>query len=503
MDALRRLRGALKRIVPAGSLATRTVRSGIWALSTKLSDRALRTVVLLIIVRFLSPEDFGLMAIALLTIAGIKRFSELGIDAALIYQKDDNIDRYLNTAWCLQAIRGLVAGAIIFLSAPFLASFFNDPRLVDILRVVAISPVLFGIRNPAVIYFQKDLAFQKQFPFQLSWTVTYVIVAVALAVSFGTVWALVLGYIAADVVQTIASYLLADYRPRPTFEMAAAKELIGYGKWLTASSMIYFTIDHVDDVVVGWALTATSLGFYQLAYQFALAPMTEVTNVVSTVMFPAYSKLQDDLGKLRNAFFRTVQVTTFVTFPMAVGIIVVAPLFVEVFLGSEWTPMITVLQIIGVHGLFISLAVSFAPIWKALGRPDYNTKVGLVRLLIMLALLVPATTRFGIEGTAAVVVLVYVFPTMFIDIYLLVNLIETSYLRFARAVAYPITASGLMGVAVWLLDERLHLGSAPLELAVLVVSGVVTYACLVLVLEFGLRWGLRDNLQVVVNAIRS
>ena len=466
-----------------------------------ISRRVLELVALLVLARLLTPDDFGLLGIALLTLTGLDRFSQLGFTSALIQRSEDNVDRYLNTAWTLQIARGLLLGGLTVALAGPAARFFAEPAVEPILMVIAVIPLLDGLENPGVVYFQKDLQFHKQFVHLVTTSLVYVVVTIGLALAFENVWALVVGQVAAAFSQFGVSYVVHDYRPRPAFDRQAAADLINFGKWVTASGMIYFLADEGDDFVVGWLLSAASLGFYRLAYRLALTPVSEVTGVLSAVMFPAYSKLQGDLRAVREAFFRTMQLTTALTFPIAVGIIVVAPLFVESVLGTQWTPMVGALQVLSLFGLFVSLTASFSPVWYALGRPDLGAKIGAVRVVIMAVLIYPATIQYGFTGTGATVLVAYLVGAMPLDLYFATQLFEMRLRTFLSELVFPVAAAGGMGVVVLAARETLTIESTLLELVVLVALGVLIYAVLVVILVRGLGWNLERNVRSVAKAL--
>lgn len=494
--------GRLRRLLlPGEGFVERTVKGGLWMTATNVADRALQIVLLIVLARLLDPADFGLMGIALLTLSAMKRFSRVGFQEALIQRIEADIDDYLNTAWTVEVGRGLGLAAITFLAAPLVASFFSEPRAQPVLRVVALSPLLMGLRNPAVVYFKKNLDFHKEFAYVMSGSVANFGVAVALGLVFQNVWALVLGYVSADATRLLVSYVMDGFRPIPEFNRQYLGELFAYGKWITGTEGLQFLISEGDDAVVGFVLGAASLGLYQVAYRIAKAPATEVAIVVSSVTFPAYSKLQDDVDALREVFFKTVQVTTFVSFPISVGIVVASPVFVRGFLGVEWLPIIPIMQLIGVYGLLISLGATFGPVWKALGRPDYITKLSAVRVVLMAILILPATRMYGIIGAAGVVVGVYVFPMMPIDIYLVVRSVETNFTRFLREVSYPLVASVAMGGTVYWVDRVGVIDAPILEFLLLSSTGVVSYVIAVGVLETQFGWGLERSFRAVMSAV--
>jgi len=497
-----RLRRFGRWLIPTGGVAERTVKSGIWVSFSNISHRLLQIVLVIILARLLEPRDFGLMGIALLTIGSLKHLTNLGIDEALIQKKADVVDGYLDTVFTLEILRGLLISGSVFLAAPYIAGFFGEPRAMLIIQVIAFSPLVMSVRNPGIVYFQKDLEFHKLTLYRLSYSVTRFVVGVVYAFISPTVWALVVSYMIADLTRLAVSYLAHGYRPWPDFDLERAKELINYGKWITGGSILYWLYSQGDDVVVGWVLSATSLGFYQVAYQLANAPGTEISGIVRKVMFPSFSKLQGDMDALREAFYRTVQVVTFVAFPAAVGIAVVAPTFVEAFMGRDWLPMVTAMQLLAVNAFLLSLTNTYSPVWKALDRPDYGTKLATVRVVLLAILIYPMTAAFGIEGTAMTVAGIFIFPMLWLDTYLVINILDGSYLKLAMEVVYPGVASLAMGITVVAVERTLVVGSPILEFLVLVLVGVVAYALAVAVIVTQFRWGLEQNIRSLVRSVR-
>jgi len=493
----------VRGLTPEGSLASRTARSGIWVTATNVGVRVLQTVLWIFLARLLGPESIGLMGIAMVTLVALNRFSELGIDTALVQREEADVDGYLDTAWSLSVGRGLLLGGVTFLAAPLLAGVFGDPQVTDILRVIALSPVLMGLRNPGIVYFKKDLQFHRNFAHRVGGALTEFVVSIALALAFGTVWALVVGYLAGNLALVVGSYLLHDYRPSLSFDGGRARTLVDYGKWITGSSVVYFLITDGDDFVVGALLSSTALGYYQLAYRVANAPATEVTSTISSVVFPAYSKLQGDLAAFRDAYFTTLRVTALVSLPMAVGIVVVAPSFVAGVLGPEWTPMTTTMQLIAVYGLLHSIAATLGPVWNARGRPDIGLKVGLARLVVIAVLIVPAIRGYGIEGAAGVVVLAYLFPALPLDLYLVTRELDTTARRFLRELGFPLLASLAMGGAVLALQSSVAFPTPVTEFAASVALGVGVYVVAVLLIERYLRWGIEPTLRRLVGAVQG
>lgn len=497
-----RIRELLERLVPTGSVLQRSVKSGVWVSATKMSLRLSQVLMLIVLARLLSPRDFGLMGVALLTLAATRRFTNIGLNAALVQQKEENVDEYLNTTWCLEIGRGLLVFAVVFLAAPYVGTFFGEPRATPLIRVLGLSPVFYGLRNPGVVYFQKDLSFHRDFVYQSSGAVMQFAVGVGYALYSPTVWALVFASVSRPATKFLLSYVLHDYRPWPSFDLEMARELIQYGKWITGSSIIGYVYSQGDDAFVGWFLSATALGFYQYAYRIADMPAREFSSVISKVTFPAYSQLQDDIDELRGALVQSTRLTAFVAFPMAFGIALVAPSFVPAVLGSEWTPMITTMQLLALYGLLHAITRNFGALWKAQGRPDLIAKLGTLRVCCLAVLIWPLTARFGIEGTALTVVGVYVFPMLPIDVYLAARMVEGRSAMLYREYVYPFVAATIMFGSLYYARGVLEV-SPLVELLVLVPSGAVVYFVAAALLERRFDWGIERNLRMITDGVRG
>lgn len=497
-----RLITLVRGLIPTGTLAQRTVKSGIWMSGIQFFSRFSQILMLIILARLLAPRDFGLMGIALVTLAGTKQFTNIGLKAALIHQKQDNVDEYLDTTWCLEAGRGLLIAAVLFAAAPYIAVLFGEPEATNLIRVIGLGPLLFGLKNPGVVYFRKDLEFHKQFVYEVSGGFSQFIVGVTYALVSPTVWALVFAFIAKDAARFILSYVLHGYRPWPRFDFGAAKELIDYGIWITGSSIIFFLHRQGDDAFVGWFLSATALGFYQYAYRIADTPSTEFSSVISNVTFPAYSKLQEDTVALRDAVLRTTRVTAFVAFPMSFGIALIAPSFVPAVLGADWTPMIVTMQLLAAYGLLHAITRNFGSVWKAIGRPDYMAKLGALNVLTIAIFIWPATARWGIEGTALVAVGAYAFVSLPLDVYIISGNIDASQLQIYREYFYPFIASAVMFSSLWYLRTFLAVPNI-VEMLILIPTGAIVYFGAAIFLEKQFSWGIEQNIRTIIDGVMS
>jgi PST family polysaccharide transporter/lipopolysaccharide exporter len=491
------IRSLVLRLVPSGGIAEQTIKSGIWAAIINFSDRFLQLGMVIILARLLDPSDFGLLGIALLSVAVMRKFTKLGLNTALIQDEEENVDHYMNTVWMLQIARGLVIVGIAYVAAPYVAGFFDEPRTTDVLRVVALSPLLIGLRNPYIVYLRKNLEFHLEFVYRIAGTVMQVATGIALAVIFRNVWALVVGNLVGHVVRTLVSYLIASSRPRPAFDTQRARELVNYGKWITGLSVFGFLFGQGDDAFVGWLLGATALGFYQTAYRFSQSPSTEITNVISMTMLSSYSKIQNDLDTLRRTYFDVLSIVITFSAPVTVGIIVVAPDFVTLFLGRDWVPAIAVMQILAIWGYMRSLGATSGPLLKSIGRPDYNAKASFAKTVLLAILIYPATEFYGIVGTSVAVVLSAALTSEPYVAYSVLSELEASVKTLLWRISVPTAASLGMGATVVGVKVALPFGRSFPRFALLVAVGAASYAVILLSVDRLLDYGIRDLLVSV------
>lgn len=477
-----RLRTVYERLTAGGSTADQAIQSGIWVAGINVADRILQLLKLVILARLLSPAAFGLLGIALLTIAALQQFSKLGFDEALIQHEDDDVDAYLNTAWVMKVIRGFGIAVVAFLAAPYLAVFFGEPQSEPIIRVVGISPFILSLQNPAVMYFQKNLNFHKEFVYQVGGRLVDLIVALAIALIFRSVWALVAGIVAMNFVKFVISYWIHEYRPNIEFNLAYGKEMFGFGKWLFVSAILMFLYGQGDDIFVGWFFAASSLGVYQLAYRFSNAPATEVTHVISRVAFPTLSKVQNDTAKLREGFRRAVQLSTTVAFPMAAGIAAVAPQFVPVVLGNQWRPAIPVMQVLAVYGGIRAFGANVGAVYKSTGRPDIEARIQTLQVITIVIVIYPAAGWFGLVGVASAIVMSLFLPFP-IHLYYVLSITQGRALELLKLIAYPLVSSVVMAGSVIALDTYILAGASILNLIFLVIVGIIFYLLLMITFE--------------------
>lgn len=482
------------------SLSHRVTKGGIWVVTLKITEISFGFIRLIILARLLAPNDFGLMGIAFLMLSILLTFSETGLQTTLIQKKND-ISAYLDTAWTISVIRGIVLFIIIFFVAPYVAIFFNSTDASPIIRVIGFSILIGGFVNIGVIYFQKELKFNRHFIYGLCAILTDFIVVISAALIFKNVWALVIGQLASSSAALVASYLLHPYRPRIRFELEKIKELFGFGKWVIAYSILYFLITEGDNFFVGKVLGVAALGFYQMAYRISNISATEITHVISKVMLPAYSKIQDDLLRLRESYLRVLQFIAFLSFPIAGLIFILGPDFTKIFLGDKWMPMVPAMQVLALGGLMSSIGKTTGTLFISIGKPKIVTKLHFFTLTLLTIFIYPLSIKFGILGTSIAVFFAVLVPNL-AAFAIVIKIMKCKIYNFAKMLILPLINTVLLILLISLVKLYwINLGIFCFSLSAII--GLMSYFCIAYLFDKFCDYRLFNNIKMNIYSLKN
>jgi O-antigen/teichoic acid export membrane protein len=228
------------------------------------------------------------------------------------------------------------------------------------------------------------------------------------------------------------------------------KKLYGFGKWIVGSTILVFLITQGDDIFVGKVLGVTALGLYQMAFLIANLPATEITKVITHITFPAYSKLQDDMPRLREGYLKVLQLTAFFVIPAAGAIFVLAPDFTRLFLTKKWLPMVPAMQVLTLAGLLRSIASTMSPVFFAVNRPDIDTKFQTIRLLCLAVLIYPLTVHWGLYGTSCAVLLGISISSILFT-FMIIKITKCNVSQFAKIIVYPFINTTIIMMIIYVL----------------------------------------------------
>jgi O-antigen/teichoic acid export membrane protein len=306
-------------------------------------------------------------------------------------------------------------------------------------------------------------------------------------VSLAWVWrdyrALVAGIVIGKAVTLVLSYTMHPYRPR--LSLACGLDFLHFSKWLCLDNVISVLKNRSDTFVVGKFATSAGLGFYTLAYEISNLTATELIWPISRVLFPGFAKMAHDRPRLARGFVESLSIIIFLAAPMAAGIAVTARYVVAIFLGPNWEPVIPLIQILTLYGLFNLTSANSSALYLALGRPKLVVTRNLPTLAVMFPCLVAGVIKFGPAGAAWALVAAAV-TAFAVNFTLLRREMEIGIATFLGAIWRPMIGALVMAAAV-LVAENLMPMAADLaliipQLILLVALGVLTYALAVMLL---------------------
>lgn len=446
----------------------------------KLLDKSIGLISTLVLVRVLTPADFGLVAMAMAVVALLELMGAFGFDSALI-QRQDTARSHFDTAWTFNVIFGVCIALFLVAMAVPAAAFYREPRLEQMLPVLAIGAVVGGFENIGTVAFRKELNFRMEFIYLFIKRIAVFAVVITLALTLRSFWALIFATIAGKAMAVLISYLLHPYRPR--FSLAARGDLFNFSKWLFFSNLIQFLGHRSTDFILGRTVGSYGLGIYNLAAEIATMPSTELIAPLNRAVYPAYAQLANVHEKLLARFLEVYGLICLVAFPVAVGLFCLSDLLVAFLLGPQWIDAVPIMQVLGLCGLIAALQGNMYVILTAIGKPKITTYLGGFLLLFSLPAVIYFSLQFGALGAAyaqlaaasigfGAIVLVFTAIT------------GAAKYKLMSVMWRPFGASCFMAVTVLSAKHELTVASWNLPLVVqligLVVLGAVSYALVVL-----------------------
>lgn len=383
----------------AGSgIAGRLARGTAWLAGARLVMNALALAGTLVLARLLTPDDFGLVALATTVFTLVQSLTELSLSQALVQHRAPEPAHY-HAAFTLNLLRAaLVAGVVAAVAGPA-ADLYGDPRLTPLILVVSASTVLTGLTNPKLATFSRDLVFRQEFYVGIANRLTALVLSVAVALATGSYWALVAGTVGGQLVALVVSYALLPHRPR--LALGKARELMGFSVWVTLSKAVQIVNWRFDHLAIGYALGTATLGAYTVGDRLAALPTREATTPLMQAVFPGFTHLVGDRDRLRAAYQRAQRTLTAVALPTGVLLACLADPAVRLLLGPHWATAATVVQFLAAIFAVQTLATTVTPLAMALGETRRLFVRDTAALLVRIPLLVVGLLAGGLVGVLA------------------------------------------------------------------------------------------------------
>jgi teichuronic acid exporter len=467
------------------------VLSFLWKYMERGGTQGVNFILSIILARLLLPEEFGLIAIILIFINIANVFVQSGLNTALIQKKDaDEID--FSSVFYSSILLAVIIYFILFFCAPLIADFYNIPGLKLIIRVLAVT-LFFGAVNSiqnAVI--SRNLHFKKLFYSSTGGTLFSGVTGIILAYMGQGVWALVWQQLIFQIVVTAIMWFTVKWRPKLLFSGKRLKKLLSYSWKLLISNLISALFLDLRSLIIGKIYNAEMLGFFNRGKQFPSVIISNINDSIQAVMFPTISSVQDNRKRVKDMVRLSIRTSSFIVFPMMVGLAIIAEPLVILILTEKWLPSVPFLQIFCLTYLLMPIHTANLQAIAALGYSDKILRIELLKKCLEFLVLI-ISLNYGIYAIALGTFITSLI-SLGINSYPNKQLLDYSLIEQLNDVKSPLFLSAVMGIFIFCI-KLLNL-SVGLTLISQIFLGLVIYLGLALIFKV-------ESFTYILNMVRS
>lgn len=375
-------------------LLKRQVISGlVWKFGERITAQSVSFIVSVILARLLLPSDYGAVALVMVFITIANVFVSSGFGSALVQKKEaDSLD--FSSVFYINIAMSLVLYMILFLTAPYIAGFYKMPVLMPVIRVLGIRIIIAAVNSIQQAYVAKNMLFKRFFWSTLSGTLFSGIAGVYMAYNGFGVWALVAQYLINVFIDTTVLWFTVRWRPILKCSWKRTKELVRFGWKILASALLDTGYSELRNLLIGKIYSADDLAFYNQGDKYPKLIVVNINDSISSVLFPAISLIQDDKERVKAMTRKAIQVSSYVMWPLMVGLGIVAEPVVRIVLTDKWLPCVPYIRIFCfTYGLW-PVHDSNLQALKAMGRSDLFLKLEIIKKVIGLIVLL-ISIKFG------------------------------------------------------------------------------------------------------------
>lgn len=464
-----------------------------WVAGSNFLGQIITWGITIVVMRVLSPADYGLLAMASVFVAFLALMSSAGLGPAIVQAASIDDRRLRQLLGLILALNALLFLAL-FLAAPFIAGFFNEARLTDIIRVLAAQFIISSFTVIPESLLGRQLRFKSRALVDLASNVLGGVVTLSLALSGAGVWSLIAGAMVVVTAKAIGLNILSPYLHWPQFSFSGTSALLGFGGKVTAARLLWFFYSQADMFIAGKLLGKDALGAYSVAMHLASLPVQKISAVINQVAFPAFAKIQHDKALVAAHFLKAATILSFFAFPVLWGLSSVAPEVVHLILGSKWEQAIFPLQMLPA---IMPLRMVSGFVYSALdafGRPDIGVR-NLIAACVVMPIAFIIGSRWGVEGLCTAWLVCY--PVLvYANLHRAMPVIGLTAGRLMQTMARPALASVAMYGTITLARTYLLADvSSALRLAAFIVIGAIVYGGLAFTTN-------RKSVDLVIAAFR-
>lgn len=485
----------------ANDLKKKTFTGFLWLILASSSQTVLQVLVLSILARLITPEEFGVVSIAIIFLGFSKTFSQLGMGAAIV-QKQKITNAHIRTAYTTSLFIGAVFCILTVIFSENIASYFNMPQLSRVLKFVSCIFIIDSFISISQSLLQRNMK-MKHFALTdlISYLISFGFLGVALAYLGYGLYALVYAYILQAVLRAIMVSYLEPHSILPFFSKKSFKDLVFFGGGHTLAKIANYFAGEADKLVVGKMINADALGYYSRAYQLMVAPVRLIGQSLNIVLFPALSSVQTDIERVKKAYYKSTQLVAYASLIISSILFVNAREMVLILLGENWLEVIIPFQILATGTIFRMSYKIGDSLVKAMG--DVYRRAIFQFIYAICVLLFSYIGHFwGIQGVAVGVLLAIFFNFIFMA-YLSLSLFKEGWIRFLTLHIKPFVLAIFVFAFAYVVLFILRFFELNLFLTEIIYLLLVFGFLLIIFLRFKEQLGISDEINSVMKAIKK
>lgn len=425
----------------------KVISSLFWKLMERVGKQGIQLIVQIILARLLTPSDFGTIAIVLVFVNIAQIFVQSGLNTALVQKKDsDNLD--FSTVFYSSLFISLILYLVVFVASPYISIFYKDADLTNVLRVIALMLFPGALNSVQSAYISKGMHFKKLFYCSFGAVIVSGVVSIAAAYLGAGVWALVIQNLLYQTTMSAIMWFTVKWRPQWLFSFERLKGLFSFGGKLLISSLIDTIFTDLRTLVIGRIYDPSTLGYYNKGQQFPGGLIATLDGSIQVVMLPTYSAIQDDMDGLKRGVRRSIKTSSFVIFPMMIGLAAVSEPLIKILLGAKWLPAVIFMQIFCISYMVRPLTNANLQAINGMGRSDIYLKLEIIKKIISVVILV-ISIPFGVYAIA-IGQGISLFIAVFVNAYPNKNLLNYSIKEQISDIMPALSISIFMGLIVYL-----------------------------------------------------
>lgn len=461
------------------SLKNKTVKGIVWSSVERFSVQGIQFLVMIVMARLLTPKDYGLVGMVAIFIAVAQSLVDSGFSQALI-RKQNRTETDNSTVFYFNIVVGILLYLVLFAIAPLVADFYDSPELTALMRVICLSVVFnsFVVVQRALLTVNID--FKTQAKASLTAAVVSGVIGIGMAYSGFSYWSIVAQQLVNLGLNTLLLWIFTRWRPRWIYSWGSFRELFTFGSKLMVSGLLDVVYRNMYLLVIGKVFTASSLGYYTRANQFAEFPSSNLTGIMQRVTYPVLCQIQDDDERLAQIYRRFLRLSAFLIFPLLVGLSAVAEPFVLLLLKEQWLFAATLLQIICFAMMWYPIHAINLNLLQVKGRSDLFLRLEIIKKAIAVLILC-VTIPMGLIAMCVGQILSSLIA-LIINTNYTGKLIQVGFLRQMRDLLPTLLLSLSMWGVVYGITSCLS--GTILQLIVGIIAGMVYYIALSALFHF-------------------